>query len=339
MHLAEQGFEVEVLVADGKGNWLTQVLVHPPGAVVLDLEMASERGWEALRTLKGRLATQDVPVLFYALEENNGALLEMDYLAKPVGTAELTRALERQGLVDAQAGQTVLVVDDEPAVLEMHARVVEARLPGGRVLEARDGREALEVIRNELPDLVLLDLMMPEVDGFAVLEGMRERETTRDIPVVVLTGQELTQEDMGRLNRGVAAVLGKGLFSVEETLERVEAALARHQEPGGEMQQLVRRAMAYVHQHYAEEISREDVAVHVGLSEGYLSRCFSQQVGVPLATYLARYRIMQAKRLLAKGKSVGWVATAVGFSDRSVFSNAFRREVGMSPSAYRKSKP
>jgi CheY-like chemotaxis protein len=112
------------------------------------------------------------------------------------------------------------------------------------VLQAQDGREALEVVRHERPDLVLLDLMMPELDGFGVLEAMQVGETTRDIPVVVLTGRVLTEEDMERLNRGVAAVLGKGLFSVEETLAHVEAALARRQRLGGEARRIVRRGMA-----------------------------------------------------------------------------------------------
>jgi CheY-like chemotaxis protein len=338
MHLAEQGFEVEVLVAGEGRGWLTQMIARPPGGVVLDLGMASGRGWEVLRVLKGHPVTRDVPVLFYTLGESGGAVLEMDYLAKPVGTADLARALEGQGLVDAQEGRTVLVVDDEPAVLEMHARVVEARLPGCRVLEACDGREALRVIREEVPDLVLLDLMMPEVDGFAVLEGMQEGETTRGIPVIVLTGQELAVEDMERLNRGVAAVLGKGLFSAEETLTRIEETLAREHRLGNEAQRVVRRAMAYVHEHYADPISRADIAGHVGWGEDHLGRCFRRELGVSPIVYLTRTRIKQARQLLEEGKSVSWVAMAVGFSSRNYFSDVFRREVGMSPSAFRKSR-
>ena len=81
-------------------------------------------------------------------------------------------------------------------------------------------------MRETRPDLVLLDLMMPEMDGFAVLEAMRDCESTREVPVVVLTAQTLLAKDMARLNRGVAAVLQKGLYSAEETLAHVEETLS-----------------------------------------------------------------------------------------------------------------
>ena len=85
---------------------------------------------------------------------------------------------------------------------------------------------------------------MPELDGFGVLEIIQRDSISRDIPVIVLTGQVLTQEDMARLNRGVTNVLKKGLFSIEETLTHVEAALARNKHLGSETQRLVRKAMA-----------------------------------------------------------------------------------------------
>ena len=124
------------------------------------------------------------------------------------------------------------------------------------------------------PDLVLLDLMMPEMDGFAVLEAMREDERTRSIPVIVLTAQLLRQEEMARLQQGVAAVLGKELFTPAEVLAQVEAALARTKRLGSEPQRLVRLAMAYIHEHYTEPISREDLAQHFCVNERYLTRCF-----------------------------------------------------------------
>jgi transcriptional regulator GlxA family with amidase domain len=177
--------------------------------------------------------------------------------------------------------------------------------------------------------------MMPELDGFGVLEAMREEETSRNIPVIVLTGQVLTEEDMARLNRGVASVLAKGLFRVEEILEHVTAALERRCRPDRETQQTVLKAMAYLHAHYAESISRSDVAKHVGLSERHLDRCFRQEVGVTPIAYLNRYRVKQARTLLEAGdKSITEVAMEVGFSSGGYFSRVFRQEVGVSPRAY-----
>jgi len=233
--------------------------------------------------------------------------------------------------------KTILVVDDEPATLEMYARML--RVPSGtyQALKARDGRQALEVLKQNRVDLVLLDLRMPELDGFGVLEAMRGSVTTRDIPVIVLTAQVLTEADMARLNRGVASVLEKGLFSIDEMLAHVESALERSREMGSEAQQLVRKAMAYLHTHYVEQISAESVARYIGIGEDFLQRCFQQETGVTLATYLDRYRVNEAKTLLTNSeKSIAEIALAVGFSDSKYFGQVFRREVGMSPSVYRR---
>jgi YesN/AraC family two-component response regulator len=233
------------------------------------------------------------------------------------------------------AGRTVLIVDDEPGMLDMHARIVETHLPECRVLRAQNGQEALGIVRREQPDLVLLDLMMPVLDGFAVLEAMQAEERSRHIPVIVLTSRSLSEEDMARLNSGVASVLGKGLFSVAETLKSVEAALARKRGLSTETQSVVRRAMAYVHTHFAEPVSLGHVASYVGLSERHLNRCFREELGVTAMTYLRRYRVRQARALLEEGDTtITEVALAVGFADSNYFARVFRREVGVSPRAY-----
>jgi len=344
-HLARQGFEVEVEVyqVGEKTEWLSRLLSRPPGAVLLDPGLASDWGWEVLNVLKGNPATRDIPVLFYALEqgEDRGSVLALDYLTKPVDTEQLAEALKRLGLGVRNDGEpeerTVLVVDDEPGILQMHARIIRSRPEPYRVLTARNGREGLELIKQQHPDLVLLDLMMPEMDGFDVLEAMREDPSCQDIPVIVLTSQTLTEDDMARLNRGVAAVLRKGLFSTDETLTHVEQALTQSKKLGDETQRLVRRAMAYLHEHYAEPISLEETANYVGASKEYLSRCFHQETGVTLVSYLNRYRVDRAKQLLkGNATSIAEVALDVGFSSPSYFSRVFRQEVGMSPSAYRK---
>jgi AraC-like DNA-binding protein len=133
----------------------------------------------------------------------------------------------------------------------------------------------------------------------------------------------------------VVSVLEKGVFSVGETLEHIEDALDRSREMGTEARRMARRAMAYMHEHYGEPISRQDVASYVGLSERHLTRCFRREAGVPPMTYLNRYRVRRAKALLERGdRTVTEVAMEVGFSSGSYFSRVFGQEVGVSPSAY-----
>jgi YesN/AraC family two-component response regulator len=255
----------------------------------------------------------------------------MDYLLKPISSDQLGEALAQQHWpAEAHTPKTILVVDDDPGILDLHTRMVQSHSAAYRVLKAADGREALKIIRETPPDLVLLDLMMPGLDGFGVLEAMRQGETTRNIPVIVLTARVLSEADMARLNNGVATVLGKGMFTVQETLRHIEGTLNRNTSLGSVAQRVVRRAMGYLHTHYAEDISREAVAQYVGVSEGYLTRCFRQETGLTLIAYLNRYRIRLAKTLLTgKTQSVTEVALAY-------FSRVFHREVGLWPSEYQR---
>jgi YesN/AraC family two-component response regulator len=314
-------------------------VASPPGAVVVDISATPYQGWDVLKAIKGSPRTQHLPVLFCSFSPDSGSILEFDYLTKPIEVAELTRALDQHWLVPVTDHdfQTILVVDDDRNTLKMHARIMQAHSPAHRVLRAQSGLEALDLLQREQIDLVLLDLVMPELDGFGVLEAMRQNETMREIPVLVLTGQVLTEQDMARLNRGVATVLSKGLFSFEETLAHIDTTLERSRKLSGEAQRLVRQAMAYIHTHYTEPISRTDLALHVALSEDYLTSCFRKELGVTPITYLNRFRVHQAKQLLSDpSKSITQVALDVGFSDSGYFSRVFRREVGVSPEAYRR---
>ncbi|HXK42664.1 MAG TPA: response regulator, partial [Anaerolineae bacterium] len=337
--LQQRGFAVQPALLDKAPDWLPQLLGTPPDAIVLDMTVAPERGWDMLKIIKGNATTQQIPVLFYSLAQDGGSLLELDYLTKPIELAELTRALDQRWLAAdiARADKTILVVDDDPGTLEMHARIVQTHSSTHRVLQARNGREALATLQQEPVDLVLLDLTMPEMDGFAVLEAMREQPRTRDIPVIVVTGQVLTAGEMARLNRGVATVLGKGLFSVDETLAHIGAVLEHRRQLNSEAQRLVRQAMAYIHEHYADPLTREDIARRVGLSADYLTACFRQELGKTPIAYLNCYRVYQAKRLLKESdQTVTEIAFNMGFSDSGYFARVFKREVGVSPQAYRR---
>jgi signal transduction histidine kinase/DNA-binding response OmpR family regulator/DNA-binding LacI/PurR family transcriptional regulator len=340
-HLEKNGFVVEVLSLQDAPDVMENLSTSPPGAVVLDLAPASEQGWEVMKRVKENAATQDIPVLFYSLiqEEDSGVVLEMDYLTKPVGTDALVKALKRHGLVKSTAGKqrTVLIVDDDAGIVDMHARLIRNELPGVNILTARNGNEGLHIMHHTTPDLVLLDLMMPELDGFGVLKAMQSDQALRGIPVIVLSGQDLDRQDMEKLNQGVAAVLGKGMFSTQEILNRISDVIARNKRLGSESQKLVQQALGFIHEHYKEPISRADIAGNLCINEQYLSRCFNKEIGIGPMVYLSRYRIQRAKRLLEIGNlSITQVAMEVGMSSQSYFSRVFQEETGVTPSAYQR---
>lgn len=236
-----------------------------------------------------------------------------------------------------ESARTVLVVDDDPGILALHSRLVEQQ--GHRVIQAHNGREALEMLEHIRPALVLLDLMMPELDGFHVLDVLRARETTRDIPVIVLTARSLDESEIEQLNRGVAAIMAKGLFRANETVKHIQTALERQRALGSPTQRLVRRAMGYIHAHSADPLTREQIAAHVNISPDYLTDCFRQEVGVTPMVYLNRYRLKQARELLENSDlKITQIAMAVGFNESAHFTRMFQREVGVTPREWRQGK-
>jgi signal transduction histidine kinase/DNA-binding LacI/PurR family transcriptional regulator/CheY-like chemotaxis protein len=341
-HLQQRGFGVQITLIQREIDWLSQLGFQPPETIILDISTDPALGWRVLKEIKSNKTLSGTPVMFFSTSQFEGSLFELDYLTKPIEISELTKALNQHWLIADTRGATynILVVDDEPGTLDLHSRVVQAHSATNRVLKARNGKEALDRLQHEIVDLVLLDLQMPEMDGFEVLEAMRAMESTRKIPVIVVTGKVLSETEMERLNQGVAAVLAKGLFSIEETVDHISSALEHKRRISGEAKRLVRLAMVYLHQNYAESISRRDIAKHIGITEDHLTFCFRQELGITPILYLQRYRINQAKQLLRDSdQSITEIAFNVGFSDSGYFSRIFRRETGMSPEKFRQTAP
>lgn len=322
------------------GDWRSTLAEMQPDLILLDEDSSNKRGWEILRELKSDPQGRKLPVFFYTSSPKGEAVLRLDYLTKPVEMVELNELLDQHWDVkdSQQSSRTFLLVDDNINMLDMQARIIQAQSSKNRVLKAPNGRKALDVLEKEQVDLILLDLQMPEMDGFEFLEEMRENERFRSIPVIVVTGMVLTEADMERLNRGVAVVLEKGLFAPEETLKHITSALERKRRLNKDTQRLVRMAMAYMHEHFAEPISRRDVARHVNIAEDYLTFCFRQELGITPIKYMQRYRVNQAKQLLKNtDQTIAEIAMSVGFTDSGYFSRIFHRETGTSPEQFRKS--
>ena len=179
-------------------------------------------GWAVLSALKGDPATADIPVVLLTILDDRDlgfALGATDYLTKPVDRARLLR-LVRQYVPQDQR-QRALVVEDDPATREMLRRMLER--DGWAVTEAPNGRVGLERVASGRCDLVLLDLMMPDLDGFKFVERLRAEPAWRAIPVLVVTAKDLTDDERRRLNGKVACVLQKGTIHAGRAAKRSAA--------------------------------------------------------------------------------------------------------------------
>lgn len=336
--LIERGFITKLYHVDKQIDWLSEVISSPPAALIIGDRLTAHQGWVIVGMLKRQPATEHIPILAYSIdnEHDQGELLELNYLQKPLRLERLREELLNLGTPE-KGKLTILIIDDEPGILNVHSRLVEQI--GCIAITAGNGVEALKVIEKNKPDLILLDLMMPEMDGFAFMSALKKREVMRSIPVIVLTARVLSEEDLERLNNGVATILSKGIFSTGEILNRIEAVLARKHSLGQATQQIVRQAMAFIHAHFAEALCREDIARYVGISADYLTDCFRQELNITPMIYLRRYRIMQARELLeTTNLSMTQVAFEIGFSESAHFTRLFQHEVGMTPRAYRHTK-
>ncbi len=147
-----------------------------------------------------------------------------DYLVKPIMEQDLIAALNR---LDREEGRhRILVVDDQVEDRNLLRRMIESQ-EGYEVIEAAGGQQAIALVKEVRPHIIVLDLMMPEVDGFAVLEAVKADETTRTIPIIVVTAKELTKEERRLLNHRIEVLIQKGVLRREELLEDVSAALSK----------------------------------------------------------------------------------------------------------------
>ena len=300
---------------------------------------ATPGSWTIIQHLRQDPRMSRVPFIFYGQPAHNAASIPagmVNLVTKPARADTLSQALN--ALRPPGSGGPILIVDDDPQARQLHQGIVSGALPGYPIRSAEDGRAALDSMLEQVPSLVILDLIMPEMDGFDVLDWMRANPDTRQVPVLILSGRTLTFDDVQRLEQHALVT-----FHSKEVLSEEETAAAVHRTlfDGGTLppytSALVKRAIAYLHQNYDRPLSRGEIAQAIGASEDYLSRIFRQELGLSPWDYLHRYRIKQAKELLTRtNASVMDVALQVGFNDRSYFSRVFRELVGTSPGEYRK---
>jgi signal transduction histidine kinase/DNA-binding response OmpR family regulator len=231
-HIVERGgFRVEIARTGSEA--LSKARASQPVAILLDIVLPELDGWEVLAHLKRDETTSSIPVVVVSVVDNpdlGAALGALDYLVKPIRANELLDRLRRFNF-KRQTGKekiSVLVVDDETVQRELLAAVLESE--GFTVVQAAGGREAIQVAIAIKPDLVLLDLMMPDVTGLDVVRALRANAATKATPIMILTAKDLTEKDKGHLNGHVSAILGHGSTSAHDLLghlQRVVGASAK----------------------------------------------------------------------------------------------------------------
>jgi CheY-like chemotaxis protein len=198
-----------------------------PALITLDVLMPGMDGWTVLTALKADPDVADIPVIMLTIVDDKHmgyTLGATDYLIKPIDWERLAVILRKYHC--AHPPCPVLVVEDDAVMREMLRRRLENE--GWLVREAEQGRAALARVAEQAPELILLDLMMPEMDGFQFVEELRKHEAWRSIPIVVITAKDLTEEDHLRLNGYVEKILQKGAYSREALLAEVRELVAAY---------------------------------------------------------------------------------------------------------------
>ncbi len=216
-----------VITAVNGNEGLELARKHLPDAITLDVVMPGGKdGWEVLHELKDSPRTQSIPVIMVSVmaEEESGLTLDVeDYLVKPIDVGRLSRLIHR--VTDQSPQRNLLLVDDDEDSLTAMERYLEKA--GWQTIKARNGREALEMLSKTLPAAIILDLIMPEMDGFEFLQSLRSDEQLASIPVIVVTGKDPTDEEQQFLHDRVARVVKKGRHTATDLVHAIDSRIQK----------------------------------------------------------------------------------------------------------------
>jgi signal transduction histidine kinase/DNA-binding LacI/PurR family transcriptional regulator/AraC-like DNA-binding protein len=329
-----QGLGIHRLLA---GDDLDAVLsTVQPVAMAWDLADASAYDWAMVRRSRNHPRLSQLPFILYGQDKSTKRSIGLTgVVIKSTNAPTLVDAIN--AFIPEEMTGPILIVDDDPIAQQEHQDMIAHGLPGFPICVVNDGAAALAAMADQIPSLVLLDLMMPGLDGFDVLDHIRENPHTLAVPVVILTSKVLSLDDIKRIERHTRVIVqSKGILADDEVVVTLRRSLSGNESLPPQTSALVKRAIAYLHQNYTRPLKLWEVAEAIAVSENYLSRVFNQELGLSPWDYLNRYRVNQAKVLFHRTQgSVQDIAEQVGFKDAKYFSRVFRKLTGFSPSEYR----
>jgi DNA-binding response OmpR family regulator len=197
-----------------------------PGIIILDIDMPGMDGWEVLTKLKADPKLSSIPVIILSMVDDKMqgySLGTAEYLLKPVDRNQLGAVLKKYR--NESNPNRILLVEDDPEQRNLLRAVLEAK--GFRVDEAENGKKGLDKISKNPPDVILLDLMMPEMDGFEFLNKLRANPEWASMPVIVVSAKDLTQDEFYRLKGSVQKIFQKGLYTRDELIGKVNALIKK----------------------------------------------------------------------------------------------------------------
>ena len=220
IYLTEAGYQVEY-ATDGE-EAIAKASEIQPFAITLDILLPKKDGWQVLREMKTKPNLQSIPVIIISVTQERQlafGLGAVDHLVKPIDKEELLTSLRSLKLPSRDGVPRILVVDDDPQTVRLLSTVLTN--DGYEVLKVYGGSEAIETAISQSPDLIILDMMMPQVDGFQVIRRLTDDLRTRDIPIVICTALDLTDEDRDRLNGQIQSIIQKTGNVKEELLAAI----------------------------------------------------------------------------------------------------------------------
>ena len=221
-NLTKEGVNIAFAKNGEEGIKLAKQL--QPSVITLDITMPNRDGWSILHELKGNPELRDIPVVLVTIvddKEKGYALGAADYLLKPINWDNLVTVIKKYA--DHINEDSILIVEDDSNARDIMSRIISEA--GWKVIEASNGKEALNKIKSGLPGLILLDLMMPEMDGFEFMDEFRSYSFGADVPVIIITAKDLTNSDRELLSGRVSQILLKGSYSLEDLLAEVKKYL------------------------------------------------------------------------------------------------------------------
>lgn len=223
-YLEEAGYNTEIARNGIEG--LEKAKLLRPHLITLDVILPIKDGWQVLKELKRHSLCKNIPIIIISITDEKKLGFGMgavEYFVKPVNRQELLEALKKIPIHRSQAQRqpTVLVIDDDKASLDLIGLILESE--GYRVLKSYEGKEGLRLALRERPDLIILDIIMPEVSGFNVAYQLKKMPETQNLPVIILTSMDVDEETREQMQGFITAIMSKSRFTKQDLLREISA--------------------------------------------------------------------------------------------------------------------